>query len=38
MFAWDSDLKRVDALLRDLEECAGGAAVLEGKEADTVTK
>ena len=22
MFAWDSDLKRVDALLRDLEECA----------------
>lgn len=23
MFAWDSDLKRVDALLRDLEECAG---------------
>jgi threonine aldolase len=26
MFAWDTDLKRVDALLRDLEEC-GGAAV-----------
>jgi threonine aldolase len=23
MFAWDSDLKRVDALLADLEECAG---------------
>ncbi len=25
MFSWDSDLKRVDALLRDLEECAGDA-------------
>jgi threonine aldolase len=23
MFAWDADLKRVDALLRDLRECAG---------------
>jgi threonine aldolase len=23
MFAWDTDLKRVDALLKDLEECAG---------------
>ena len=22
MFAWDTDLKRVDALLEDLEECA----------------
>jgi threonine aldolase len=26
MFAWDTDLKRVDALLRDLEECGGTAA------------
>lgn len=24
MFSWDSDLKRVDALVRDLETCAGG--------------
>ena len=24
MFAWDTNLKRVDALLGDLEECAGG--------------
>jgi threonine aldolase len=22
MFAWDTDLKRVDALVRDLRECA----------------
>jgi threonine aldolase len=26
MFAWDSDLKRVDALLKDLEECACAAS------------
>jgi threonine aldolase len=26
MFAWDTDLRRVDALLRDLEECACGAS------------
>jgi len=26
MFAWDSDLKRIDALLADLEACACGAA------------
>jgi threonine aldolase len=24
MFAWDTNLKRVDALLSDLEECARG--------------
>ena len=27
MFAWDSDFKRIDALLADLEECAWGASV-----------
>jgi threonine aldolase len=27
MFAWDADLKRVDALLRDLRECAGAGTV-----------
>ena len=36
MFAWDSDLKRVDALLSDLEECActapGAAAAHESTE------
>jgi threonine aldolase len=26
MFAWDADLKRVDALLADLEECACAGA------------
>jgi threonine aldolase len=26
MFAWDSDLKRVNALLSDLEECACSAS------------
>ena len=35
MFAWDSDLKRVDALLADLEECAvagiGGEIVVESR-------
>ena len=38
MFAWDSDLKRVDALLRDLEECASSAASHKGKETESVAK
>jgi len=29
MFAWDTDLKRVDALLRDLEECSSASATSE---------
>ncbi len=31
MFAWDTDLKRVDALLRDLEACSGTAVQTAGK-------
>ena len=36
MFAWDSDLKRVDALLHDLEECARTEAAPKGKETQSV--
>lgn len=37
MFAWDTDLKRVAALLRDLEECAGAAAT-ERKATESIAK
>jgi len=33
MFAWDSDLARVDALARDLKECAALAHNIDGAHA-----
>jgi threonine aldolase len=38
MFAWDTDLKRVDELVRDLEECARAAASPGSTESEVVAK
>jgi threonine aldolase len=35
MFAWDSDLKRVDALLADLEDCACASTSTDCRSAAT---
>jgi threonine aldolase len=37
MFAWDTELKRVDALLRDLKECAGAPAT-ESKATESIAR
>jgi len=38
MFAWDTNLKRVDALLNDLEECARGKIAVGATSADVTVE